>query len=72
MKFGMHVVYMRVAGGMLSLYELIDHAGLQGPGPKQRQDSDEIIEAIRPQSLYEVSHPTRFELKHRGRLVGLQ
>ena len=66
----------RRAGAMLARDELVGH--LHRPGPKQRDDGREVVEAIRLQALDQVAHAERLELEHGRRaalaqqLVGLR
>jgi hypothetical protein len=66
---------MQVAHGgpaMLAVDEVIDHARLQRSGPKQRNQRDDVLEAVRQQAADQLLHAARFELEHRRGLATLQ
>ena len=55
---------------VLAVDEVVDHAGLERPGPEQGDQRDEVVEAVGLQSPDEILHPARLELEHRGRRAG--
>ena len=68
-------VVARPAGAVLALDELVGH--LHRPGSEQSNNSRQVVEPVRLQTLDEVAHAERLELEHRRRaalpqqLVGL-
>ncbi len=68
----MEVVDLGLVARVLALYEVVDHAGLQGSGAKQCDQGNEVVELIRFQPFDQVTHAARFELEHRSRRRALQ
>ena len=57
---------------VLAVDEVVDHAGLQRPGPEQRHQRDNIFERIRLQAFDQIFHAARFQLEHGGGVGRLQ
>ena len=69
----MLVVRLRVGNlleAVLSVYEVVDHAGVKGARAEERYESDDIVEAVRLELGDEVPHAGRLELEHRDSLAG--
>ncbi len=49
-----------------------DHARLQRAGAEQRDQRDDVLEAVGLQAADQVLHAARFELEHRGGLAALE
>ncbi len=57
---------------MLTVDEVIHHAGLQWARTKQRHQCDHIFKAVGLQTLNQIFHAARFKLEHRGGFRALQ
>ena len=57
---------------VLALDEVVDHARLQRAGAEQRDQRDDVFEAVGLQAADQVLHAARFELEHRRGLAALQ
>ena len=68
----MQVVDRSLATAVLAGDEVIDHARLQRPGSEQRNQRDDVLEAIGLQASHQILHAARLELEHRGRLAGFE
>ena len=59
----MQIINVRLIDGVPVPDEVVDHAGLQWSGSKQCDQCNEITETVRTQTLDQITHATRFELK---------
>ena len=66
------IVDGRAARVVLARDEVLDHARLQRAGPEQRDQRDDVAEAVGLQPPDQILHAARFELEHRGGLAALQ
>ena len=57
---------------VLARDEVVDHARLQRARPEQRDERDDVLEAVRLQAADQVLHAARFQLEHRGGLAALE
>ena len=68
----MQVIDRAIAPAVLTVDEIIHHAGLQRAGPEQRDQRHDVLEAIRLQPADEILHAARLELEDGGGAAGLE
>ena len=60
-------VWMRksdLLAAVLTIDEVVHHAGAKRPGAEQRHQGDDVLEVAGAQPLHEVFHAARFQLEH--------
>jgi len=56
------------AAPVLALRVLVVHAGVERPGPVERDERHQILEAVRREDLDQLAHARRLHLEHARRV----